>query len=240
MLNNPLGYIDRNGKWPTGIHNEIIKQAFPGLSAGEILSVQSGSLMTDVPWTVLESHANYHAMRRPEQTVEQARAGWQSFIDGGNALARAYQEEYEQRGGTEFHTTALQYFGSSSHAVMDNTSPAHAPFQLYDAPEPTGIAYLDLGILYAYKKGMDIHSAGESTITPSQMGIAVQAVRENFRRAFGDERYRRAVPAIYEMPWTLIYDANKNRAVNAGNLGTVTIYADDRQVYQGPLKPVGR
>src|SRR5262249_22746717 len=32
VLNNPLKYIDKNGKWPTDIHNRIIDRAFPGLS----------------------------------------------------------------------------------------------------------------------------------------------------------------------------------------------------------------
>lgn len=31
-LNNPLKYVDRNGKWPTAIHRQIIDQALPGLS----------------------------------------------------------------------------------------------------------------------------------------------------------------------------------------------------------------
>src|SRR5438132_1447946 len=35
-LNNPLAYVDDNGLWPTGIHNRIINQAFPGLSAQQL------------------------------------------------------------------------------------------------------------------------------------------------------------------------------------------------------------
>jgi RHS repeat-associated protein len=31
-LNDPLAYVDRNGLWPTWIHNQIINEAFPGLS----------------------------------------------------------------------------------------------------------------------------------------------------------------------------------------------------------------
>lgn len=29
--NNPLSYVDKNGKWPTRIHNWIIDQAFGGI-----------------------------------------------------------------------------------------------------------------------------------------------------------------------------------------------------------------
>ena len=31
-LNDPLAYVDQNGKWPTHIHNRITDLAFPGLS----------------------------------------------------------------------------------------------------------------------------------------------------------------------------------------------------------------
>ncbi len=30
-LNNPLAYVDRNGLWPTRIHNEIIEAVFGGV-----------------------------------------------------------------------------------------------------------------------------------------------------------------------------------------------------------------
>jgi RHS repeat-associated protein len=33
--NNPLKYIDTNGKWPESIHHDIIDTAFPGLSVDQ-------------------------------------------------------------------------------------------------------------------------------------------------------------------------------------------------------------
>ena len=33
VLNNPLSYIDENGLWPARIHERIIREAFPGLTA---------------------------------------------------------------------------------------------------------------------------------------------------------------------------------------------------------------
>ena len=35
--NNPLEYVDRNGKWPTSVHNRIIDLAFPNLTAEQRL-----------------------------------------------------------------------------------------------------------------------------------------------------------------------------------------------------------
>jgi RHS repeat-associated protein len=34
--NNPLQFVDRNGKWPTRIHNQIIDAAFPNLTAEQM------------------------------------------------------------------------------------------------------------------------------------------------------------------------------------------------------------
>lgn len=42
-LNNPLAFVDRNGMWPTHIHNEIINEAFPGLSKDQLNTLQKAS-----------------------------------------------------------------------------------------------------------------------------------------------------------------------------------------------------
>ena len=45
-LNNPLSVVDRNGLWPWYIHNEIINEAFPGLSKDQLKTV------TDASWNM--------------------------------------------------------------------------------------------------------------------------------------------------------------------------------------------
>lgn len=115
---------------PTYIHNLIIQLAFPGLNPGSIKNIQKGSLTVDIPTTILESHANEHAMRRPGQTIEQARQGDQQFID--TMTTRAAEVGPWAGGGGITNDFALYYFGEAIHSIMDNTSPAHMPFQLYD------------------------------------------------------------------------------------------------------------
>jgi RHS repeat-associated protein len=48
-LNNPLRYIDHNGKWPTDIHNRIIDRAFPGLSQQQRDGLKATSRWVDRP-----------------------------------------------------------------------------------------------------------------------------------------------------------------------------------------------
>ena len=73
--NNPLEYVDRNGKWPTSIHNQIIDTAFKGsLSPAQLqilkdVSAQQDSILGGGQGNGLSFE---HAMRGPGQTVEQA------------------------------------------------------------------------------------------------------------------------------------------------------------------------
>src|SRR5579883_1775894 len=46
-LNNPLAFVDQNGMWPTNIHNQIINEAFPGLSKDQLKTLQQASHDTD-------------------------------------------------------------------------------------------------------------------------------------------------------------------------------------------------
>ncbi|MFN6963649.1 MAG: RHS repeat domain-containing protein [Pyrinomonadaceae bacterium] len=46
-LNNPLSYIDKSGGFPTEIHNQLIKDAFPGLNDAQIRMIQYGSALVD-------------------------------------------------------------------------------------------------------------------------------------------------------------------------------------------------
>ena len=47
VRNSPLEMVDNDGKWPTKIHEQIIAQAFPGLSAHQIAVLRSASALMD-------------------------------------------------------------------------------------------------------------------------------------------------------------------------------------------------
>ena len=46
-LNNPLSMVDRNGQWPTSVHNQIINEAFPGMSAQDLQTLKDASYNMD-------------------------------------------------------------------------------------------------------------------------------------------------------------------------------------------------
>lgn len=46
-LNNPLEMVDQNGLWPWPIHNQIISQAFPGMSADQLKALRDASWNMD-------------------------------------------------------------------------------------------------------------------------------------------------------------------------------------------------
>ena len=234
-INNPLAYVDQNGKWPRGIHDFIIRLAFPGLGIGSVQTIQYGSFRTDMPGTIFESNANQHAMRQPSQTLEQAQQGYQQYIDYMSASASAIQQMAGNVNGSGLNPISLEQFGNAIHPIMDNTSPAHAPFQLYDAPNFTGTPSIDGMLAYIWAQEMRAHAAAEAAISEAQLNSAVSAVRAQFKKVYGQELYNRAVPGLFQNATFLLIGGKPT--VNAGDLGTVTIRADGSQGYQGPLTP---
>ncbi len=226
-IDNPLTYVDHNGKWPTAIHNLIIRLAFPGLSQAYIKNIQDGSFSVDFPTTLLESHANEHAMRRPGQTVEQAQQGYQQFINEWSERALKF--------GPGVNNFSMHYFGNAIHPIMDNTSPAHMPFQLYDAPDLTGIPIIDIILIDNWRRELREHTQTEASISDSQLNGAVTVVRDHFKKVFGKATYDNAVPALFQNA-TFSIVAGKP-IVKAENLGTITVRPDGKQDYKGPLTP---
>src|SRR5690349_23354234 len=79
--NNPLRFVDKNGMWPTAIHNQIIDAAFPNLTLDQrqILkdfSAQQDSILGGGQGNTL---AFQHAMSSPGQTTGQAEAQYNEF-----------------------------------------------------------------------------------------------------------------------------------------------------------------
>jgi RHS repeat-associated protein len=174
VLNRPLTMIDRNGKWPTEIHNEIIDNAFPNLSnrQRQILkdisakqdSVTSGGQGTDVAYE--------HAMRNANQTVAEAKALYDNYVANQGDIAQDAQMDWylQEPDWPALSDEALGDFGKALHAVLDSTSPAHEGFQVWKH-------WLHFG------RDMD-HKGREATITPMQMRSAVAAARSQFNDVF--------------------------------------------------------
>lgn len=190
VLNNPLALVDRNGLWPTYIHNEIIAEAFPGLSAQQIQTLQRASSDTDY-----NNRVNGHDPQDPEasfvhgmsdgvhsQDGAAAEQLGNEFIATNEGQAAQIQAQWVANGNSGIAPGALTAFGNALHTVTDRTSPAHAGNQPWNGTNG-----------WRNKIAAAEHVRREAVISAAQRGTAVRAAREAFRQTFGDVMLRLAM-----------------------------------------------
>ncbi|HEY5884685.1 MAG TPA: RHS repeat-associated core domain-containing protein [Pyrinomonadaceae bacterium] len=203
--NNPLALVDDNGKWPKGTHDRLIEKAFPGLTRREIRQIQRGSHSVDVkrgvPITLIESQAPKHAQTPGSYVREmgsvpaaQARAMGESATFVATKTAEATQH---QLAGNS--SKALFAIGEASHPVTDNTSPAHAGFQVYSVPQ-TVVMVPGIGLpavvpdAAQLAKELREHEAREARPpTPEEEKAAIDGLRAVYASALGQEALQRAI-----------------------------------------------
>jgi RHS repeat-associated protein len=137
-LNNPYRYIDPDGKWPTPVHNTIIKRAFSGgnymLSPKIIAAIQRGSAEADSGKYQDTGHSYMHAMRAKGQDAGDATGLAVTFITQKMAEYKTLMNE----GKT---VKAYEALGMAMHPLMDATSPSHEGMQEWKL-----IPLIDVGI----------------------------------------------------------------------------------------------
>jgi RHS repeat-associated protein len=127
-LNSPLGYVDRDGRWPTRkllVHQNSIDRVLPQLSKSDRDILKAAQVEADMHQS--NADASQHAMRslRPNQSVEDARDKANDFVSINLQMAR----DLEAKG---LHESAMRYLGFAMHTLQDATSPAHEGFQVWD------------------------------------------------------------------------------------------------------------
>jgi len=205
-LNNPLVYIDINGKWPARTHDKIIDRAFDTMERSMKQAIQKGSRHVDLkganPRTLWEANAAQHAMT-PGSLVKKygvrnaqdiARGEAIEFIENNLASARSlYEQASRTRTGLE---GSLLAFGAAMHTVMDNWSPAHRSFKLYD-----NSMYWEMagwgnpwGALVIYGFDMLAHAEDEEREpTEDEMNHMIDEMRLRFYEVYGQDAYNRAI-----------------------------------------------
>jgi RHS repeat-associated protein len=194
--NNPLRFVDHNGKWPTDVHNQIIDAAFPGLSAQQRNELKRISAWVDrIPGGQTKAHNHEHAMRSPGENPAAARRAIDQNIQNHERAAQQAQ------GGTPDHASqinnrALDEFGQALHTTTDRTSPAHTDAS-GNPREWNGIPVTPEG-----KQAVEQHMAEEAHPTPEQFEGAVVAAQQALKNTFGDAAFQDAttIPTPPEAP----------------------------------------
>ncbi len=176
-LNNPLQIVDRNGLWPTSIHNEIINKAFPGMSTQDLKTLQQASYDTDHnPVNGVDSQDSslsyIHGMSdgMSLQNPQQAEQMGDAFIAQNEHDAKQIQAAWIASGHTGIAPAALTAFGNALHTITDRTSPAHKGNQ----------PWFGIGNAQALA-----HAARERSNNGTQMKDATSAARSAFLDTFG-------------------------------------------------------
>ena len=174
-LNNPLSMVDRNGLWPAYIHNEIIDEAFPGLSNADLQTLKNASWDMDYAPGQQDSPFSYeHGMSNGVvgETPSEAEQESDAFIARNEHDAQRIQAEWIASGHTGFAPAALTAFGNALHTITDRMSPAHAGFQPWRGQS-------------GWNPSAWWHFARESFATSGEMTFSVAAARQAFQQTFG-------------------------------------------------------
>ncbi len=175
VLNNPLSMVGRNGQWPTYTHNEIINEAFPGMSSSDLKVLYDASKEVD---THQEAYNSWmHGMsdgtdpNRAEAIYVAMQLGDQQ-ITKDEAEARVDQAKWVAEGHTGLSPTALMKFGNALHIITDRLSPAHAGYQPWYGQS-------------AWNPSAWLHFLHEANPWDPNVSTSVQAAQGAFQQTFG-------------------------------------------------------
>jgi hypothetical protein len=182
VLNNPLSMADRNGLWPFYIHEEIIDEAFPGMSKDQLQHVKDASFAMDyAPGQQDPANSYMHGMYDSSGTSfwgsgnqEHDRAQADDFISEQAQTAQMIQAQWVASGHSGIAPAALTAFGNALHTVTDRTSPAHRGTQPW-ANKPW------------WHPSTLGHFFREATISNADRRSTVQAAQSLFYGIFGNE-----------------------------------------------------
>ena len=170
VTNRPLNYVDPDGLWPTHIHNEFIRAAFPRLSNRQIGILQKASLDADTQY--FKRHEMHHT-RNASTSGKVARQNYEAYL-----AQRIGEAQRAQIGKGDnrviINEAALVAAGLLLHAVMDSTSPPH----LDEEGNPAFYNYDNL-------VSQGFHFLRELWYTEAQKRQTINKMRHSYGLTFG-------------------------------------------------------
>jgi hypothetical protein len=148
---------------------------------------RTGALVRKVGLEKAQKKAREDATQFVEDNLSKAKSLIQESKD---ADTRSIMGVVQKNG---FIERSFEAFGNAMHPIMDNGSPAHRPFQIYD-----NARYGDNVLTYRIGEwcvDMIMHSEGEArNPTSDEMNQMVDEMRLRFYETYGEEAYNQAVP----------------------------------------------
>jgi len=143
--------------WNTWGHNHILNEAFdgpsgPSLAKEDVDTLKAASAAVDKDQSTDGSYQ--HAMRSPNETVDDAQVKAEGFVLGKMMAAVLL----EKNGN---HNNAMFQLGEGMHTLMDSTSPAHAGYQEWKG--------MDHVVAFAQHIGFELWPSAKAAQETAQM-----------------------------------------------------------------------
>jgi len=151
-LNNPLRYVDRDGRWPTSVHNDIIDKSFPAFTWAQKNILKEESVKMDAIENQSAEKSFMHGMSDGLRHQSPGAASlaaynfvWMEVNLAINAQVKAALTDWQ----ANFIPTneALRHLGRAIHTVTDMTDPIHSgfmPWNPWEAPSVIGHGLFEL------------------------------------------------------------------------------------------------
>ncbi len=129
-LSANAGELTPDFEWSAEAHHRLIRSAFEGESGDCLAQMESGSDDVDRLSNQGPDHSYLHAMRSPDETVEQARSAMARFVRREYEIAIRTLRESRDPDPIPLLQSCF-HRGRALHPMMDITSPAHSGFRIW-------------------------------------------------------------------------------------------------------------
>ncbi len=208
--NNPLGLVDRNGKWPTSYHTYILNMALPGLSSSQFNTLNAASQWVDSMPNQAAGRSYMHGQCSPDESLDGCVEAINNWISGEIGDA-------QQLG---FNNDGLRNLGYALHTLADMASPFHS------SPDGTPTCWgcsFTADLSHVFNEDVDIGLLGRD----HQYGVQISQAILNVRAGFGvtyPQQYASATAGMLSAVNKFVYSS---LVVSTGSISPSTVLQNE-------------